>query len=159
MISWDCKYQCCFLMGKVEKSTYSSKVLPTPLTGSLNRAAFMIHNLRKQELKLSSHPALAAGWLCARMFQTTSQWSKVILSSSHRTKTSLHFSTQGSLKVNTAKWILRIIKKGREKAKSLWHCTKSQGTTVWPGPFVLEKSPWRELQLRSKQILSGLNKE
>lgn len=129
------------------------------------------------------------------MFQTTSQWSKAIISGSHCTKTSLHFSTQGSLKVNTAKWISRIIRKGKEGevfvpvykitiCPQLEHYTRisysrnlekmqagvimtirtygsapTQGATVWPGPFGLERNQWRELQLKNEQIPSGLNKE
>lgn len=146
-------------MWKAEKSTYSRKVLPTPLTGSLNTAAFMLHNLRKRDLNLSSHPELNR-WLCARMFQTTSQWSKAIISGSHRTKTSLHFSTQGSLCPELKRYTLTSYSRNLEDAGRSDHgSAATQGATVWPGPFGLERNQWRELQLRSKQILSGLKKE
>lgn len=35
----------------------------------------------------------------------------------------------------------------------------TQGATIWPGPFGRQRFQWWELRLRSKQILSGLNKE
>lgn len=130
----DCKYQCCFLMRKVEKSIYSRKVLLTPLTGGLNTAAFTTHHLRKWDLNLSSYPK-RNGNLWARTFQTTGQWSKAIISSRCPTRTSLRVSTPGWLRANMAKLILRIIRK--EKAKSLWQRTKSLyahslNITYWP---------------------------
>lgn len=50
-------------------------------------------------------------------------------------------------------------KPGEDAGRSDHGSAATQGATVWPGPFGLERNQWRKLQLRSKQILSGLKKE